>query len=79
MIRHWQQALRSRSLDPWVTLGYAAVVALFLWTLAQFYIPGKGLSYLIAFGDNQGKVRLTKIHKLDYYVSKASAGYDTKC
>lgn len=78
MIRHWQQALRSRSLDPWVTLGYAAVVALFLWTLAQFYIPGKGLSYLIAFGDNQEKVRLTKIHKLDYYVSKASAGYDAQ-
>ncbi len=57
---------------------YAAVGVLFLWTLAQFYIPGKGLSYLIAFGAKQESARLSKIRKLDYYVSKASEGYDAQ-
>ena len=78
MIRRGQQALRDRGLDPWVALGYAAVVGLFLWTLAQFYIPGKGLSYLIAFGARQEEVRLSKIRKLDYFVEKGSDGYDAQ-
>jgi len=67
-----------RGLALGVTLGYAAVVALFLWTLAQFYIPGKGLSYLIAFGANQEQARLSKIRKLDYFVTKGSDGYDAQ-
>ena len=78
MIRHWQQALRGRGYDPWVVLGYSAVVVLFLWTLAQFYIPGKGLSYLIAFGARQEEARLSKIRKLDYFVTKGSDGYDAQ-
>lgn len=78
MIRRIQEGLRRRNVDPGVGLGYAAVVALFLWTLAQFYIPGKGLSYLIAFGANQEEARLSKIRKLDYFVTKASDGYDAQ-
>ncbi len=78
MIRRWQQALRDRGYDHWVVLGYAAVVALFLWTLAQFYIPGKGLSYLIAFGARQEEARLSKVRKLDYFVAKGSDGYDAQ-
>ncbi len=78
MTGRWQQILRDRDINPWVSLGYAAVVAVFLWTLAQFYIPGKGLSYLIAFGAKQEEARLSKIRKLDYFVAKASDGYDAQ-
>jgi hypothetical protein len=78
MIRRWHQGLAARGLNSWVIAGYAAVGALFLWTLAQFYIPGKGLSYLIAFGAKQESARLSKIRKLDYYVSKSSEGYDAQ-
>lgn len=78
MIGRWSQSLKSRGLNPGVTLGYAAVVALFLWTLAQFYIPGKGLSYLIAFGAKQEQGRLSKIRNLDYFVTKGSDGYDAQ-
>lgn len=78
MIRRIQEGLRRRNINPGVGLGYAAVVALFLWTLAQFYIPGKGLSYLIAFGAKQEEARLSKIRKLDYFVTKGSDGYDAQ-
>lgn len=78
MIRRIQEGLRRRGIAPGVGLGYAAVVGLFLWTLAQFYIPGKGLSYLIAFGANQEQARLSKIRKLDYFVTEASDGYDAQ-
>jgi hypothetical protein len=78
MIRRFMEHLSRRAVNPGVALGYAAVVALFLWTLAQFYIPGKGLSYLIAFGANQESARLSKFHQLDFYVSKNSAGYDAQ-
>jgi hypothetical protein len=78
MIGRIQEGLHRRNVDPGVALGYAAVVALFLWTLAQFYIPGKGLSYLIAFGAKQEEARLSKVRKLDYFVTKASDGYDAQ-
>ena len=73
-----QDYLRSREINPGVALGYAGLVVLFIWTLAQFYIPGKGLSYLIAFGANQESARLTKVRKLDYFVARGSDGYDAQ-
>ena len=57
---------------------YAGTVALFFAVVAQFYIPGKGFSYLIAFGGNQEQGRLSKVRKLDYYVQRASSGYDAQ-
>lgn len=73
-----QDYLRSHNINPGVALGYAALVVLFVWMLAQFYIPGKGLSYLIAFGAKQENARLSKVRKLDYYVARASDGYDAQ-
>ncbi len=67
-----------RGIDPFVTLAYAGSVALFLVILSQFFIPGKGFSYLIAFGGNQEDVRLSKVRKMDYYVQRASGGYDAQ-
>lgn len=78
MIRRLQQSLAARGIDRWVALAYGAVVGLFFWTLAQFYIPGKGLSYLIVFGARQEDARLSKIRNLDYYVTKGSDGYDAQ-
>lgn len=74
-LREW---FAKRGLNPWVALAYAGTVGLFLYMLAQFYIPGKGFSYLIAFGGNQEQSRLSKVRKLDYYVQRASGGYDAQ-
>lgn len=78
MIGRWQRWVAEKGGNFWVCLAYAAVVGLLLWTVAQFYIPGKGLSYLIAFGASQEESRLSKIRNLDYYVSKGSEGYDAQ-
>ncbi len=61
-----------------VTLAYAALVGFFFATVVQFYIPGKGLSFLIAFGSNQEGAQLSKVHALDRYVAKVSDGYDAQ-
>ncbi len=61
-----------------VVLAYAAFAAFFLWTIAQFYLPGKGFSYFITFGSELEGSRLSKVRKLDYYVEKASDGYDAQ-
>lgn len=61
-----------------VVLAYAAFVALALAVIAQFYLPGKGFSYFIAFGSELEGSRLSKVRKLDYYVEKASDGYDAQ-
>lgn len=78
MIRRIQDGLRRWKINPGVGLGYAAVVSLFLWTLAQFYIPGTGFSYLISFGSRQETLRLSKLRQLDYYVAPQSDGYDAQ-
>lgn len=78
MIGRWNNGLRSRGWSPAVVWSYALLVGIFLWTLAQFYIPGKGFSYLIAFGGHLEEQRLSKVRRLDYYVQKASDGYDAQ-
>ncbi len=70
--------LAARGYSPVVTMAYAALAAVFLVLVAQFYIPGKGISYLIAFGSDQEAARLSKVRKLDYYVDRGSAGYDAQ-
>ena len=70
--------LRRRDCRPRIALGYAVLAAGFAVAVAQFYIPGKGFSYLIAFGANQEVVRLSKVRKMDYYVQRLSDGYDAQ-
>ncbi|MBI2515740.1 MAG: DUF2029 domain-containing protein [Opitutae bacterium] len=69
---------RRRGLAPAVTLAYVALVGVFFWTLAQFYLPGKGFSYLIAFGAMKEDIRISKVRRLDRHVQRASAGYDAQ-
>lgn len=68
----------ARGLSPVVLLAYAGVMGLFLLALTQFYIPGKGLSNLLAFGSSQEGTRLSKVRKLDYFVDRGSDGYDSQ-
>lgn len=59
-------------------LGYAALVVIFGMVLAQFYLPGKGFTYLIGFGSKQESQRISKVRQLDYYVERYSDGYDAQ-
>jgi hypothetical protein len=57
---------------------YAATIALFLWTTAQFFIPGKGFTYLVRFGDRPPVQYLPELRALNYYAEKNSPGYDAQ-
>lgn len=61
-----------------VACTYVVVVVGFLLAFAQFYLPGKGFSYLIGFGSNLEDHRLSKVRRLDYHVQRASDGYDAQ-
>jgi hypothetical protein len=55
---------------------YAATVVFFLWTMSQFFIPGKGFTCLIRFGDKPIVQYLPELCAIDHYVEKNSPGYD---
>ena len=78
MIGRIRDYLRQHGFNPGVVLSYLFLAGLFAWCVAQFYIPGKGFSYLLAFGGNQEMVRLSKVRKLDYYVQRSTYGYDAQ-
>jgi hypothetical protein len=78
MIGRWITACRSRGWSPGVVLAYGALAGLFAWALVQFYIPGKGFSFLIAFGGHLEEQRLTEVRQLNYYVQRSSDGYDAQ-
>lgn len=67
---------RYRRLHP--LLGYVGLLVVFAWGLSQFYIPGKGFTYLIGFGSRQESQRISKVRQLDYYVERYSDGYDAQ-
>lgn len=70
--------LAARGARPAVVAACLAVIAVFVWQWSNYYLPGKGFSYLIAFGGEQDGSRLSKLQKVDYYVARASAGYDAQ-
>jgi hypothetical protein len=55
---------------------YAATVALFLWLVAQFYIPGKGFTCLVCFGSKPSGSSLPELRALNHYTQPQSVGYD---
>lgn len=67
---------RRRGLSPVVTSVYVVLVLIFLVAMGEFYIPGKGFSYLIAFGGRQE--RISKVRRLDFHVQRSSDGYDAQ-
>ncbi len=68
----WRQA------RTWYRLAYGAAVLFFLWTAAQYYLPGKGFTCLIYFGGAPGVHRIRELRHVDYYVYKDSYGYDAQ-
>ena len=67
-----------RSINRPVVISYLAVVAAFIWIFCQFYLPGKGFTYLINFGSRNEEASLSKLRKLEYYVDRHSDGYDAQ-
>ncbi|MDB6093835.1 MAG: hypothetical protein JWM32_1397 [Verrucomicrobia bacterium] len=57
-------------------LAYAATVGLFLWVCAQFYLPGKGFTYLIMFGDRDSARFIPQLRAVNHYELLDSPGYD---
>ncbi|GAB1488543.1 hypothetical protein MASR2M8_09880 [Opitutaceae bacterium] len=67
---------RSKVLLFWVA--YGLVVAWFLWIVSQFYIPGKGFTYLVMFGDQRSADYLPELRATDHYEMENSFGYDAQ-
>ena len=55
---------------------YAASVILFLWICSQFYLPGKGFTYLIMFGDRDSAHFIPALRAVNHYELENSPGYD---
>jgi hypothetical protein len=55
---------------------YAVAVGFFLWTTAHFYVPGKGFTYLIQFGDEPARHHVRELQSAEWYVHRGSFGYD---
>ncbi len=77
--RRARQWFEKRGWHSRVALAYAGLVVLFAFAMAQFYNPGKGFTYLIAFGDERNiPVRLSKVNQMDFHIEQGSAGYDAQ-
>lgn len=78
MIKSLMAKLRTRGWSPVVVTAYGLVFAAFVYAFANFYIPGKGFTYLVAFGSRQEAHRIDALKNLDYYVQTYSYGYDAQ-
>lgn len=65
--RHWP-----------IALAYCGAVALFLWICSQFYLPGKGFTYLVMFGTKVSERYLPELRALNHYEIEDSFGYDAQ-
>lgn len=54
----------------------AAGVGFLLWSIALYYIPGKGFTYLINFGLEPSTRYIRELRPLDIYLDEDSWGYD---
>ncbi len=59
-------------------LAYAATVGLFVWVCVQFYIPGKGFTYLVMFGGKAESPYIPALKKINHYEDPNSKGYDAQ-
>ena len=59
-------------------LAYLAALASFAWTCSQFYLPGKGFTYLIEFGDRMNASYLPELRAVNHYEDPDSTGYDAQ-
>lgn len=71
-LRLFLQRLSGKAIWP----AYALTVAVFLWMCAQFYLPGKGFTYLVMFGDKDSARFIPELRAVNHYEIENSAGYD---
>ncbi|MDD3180914.1 MAG: hypothetical protein PHQ04_11280 [Opitutaceae bacterium] len=62
----------------WRWLAVAASVGAFLWVVAQCYLPGKGFTYFVMFGEKQSGRYLPELKAINYYALDDSYGYDAQ-
>ena len=63
-----------RALKP----AYAGTVVLFLWICSQFYLPGKGFTYLIKFGEKESARYVPALKAINHYEEEDTSGYDAQ-
>lgn len=74
----WRRACGDGARVRGVRAAYLVALVLFAWSFAAFYVPGKGFTYLIAFGGKQAEERIEALRDVDYYVAQNSDGYDAQ-
>jgi hypothetical protein len=57
---------------------YVGTVLFFFWLVSAFYVPGKGFSALIFFGDKTSERYLPEIKAQDIFIETDSHGYDAQ-
>ncbi|ATC64714.1 hypothetical protein CMV30_12505 [Nibricoccus aquaticus] len=57
---------------------YVATVAVFFWLVAAFYLPGKGFTVFVSFGENTAERYLPELKGMDVYIEPESGGYDAQ-
>jgi hypothetical protein len=57
---------------------YAILVALFIWSVAFFYLPGQGFTYLIQFGALEHERYLPEVNAVSHFEMPESPGYDSQ-
>ena len=66
----------ARNLRFFPGLAYVATVAAFLFICSHFYLPGKGFTYLIEFGEREEAHYLPELRAINHYSLPDSNGYD---
>jgi hypothetical protein len=61
-----------------IRAAYGVAVAWFLLACAQFYLPGRGFTYLIQFGDRDAAHYIAELRAIDHYEIPDSGGYDAQ-
>jgi hypothetical protein len=56
----------------------AAVVAVFAWSVAFFYLPGQGFTFLVQFGTMEHGRYLPELKAVNHYEMPKSPGYDSQ-
>ena len=59
-------------------LAYGFVVALFAWSASFYYLPGRGFTFLLQFGEQQHKRYLPEVNAVNHYEMPDSPGYDSQ-
>jgi hypothetical protein len=59
-------------------LACAFAVGVFVWSVAFFYLPGMGFTYLIQFGSKEHAKLLPEVRSVNHYEAPNSKGYDSQ-